>query len=110
MSKYIAEILRGMGIPSYYLKRPQGIEECIVYSFNEYKGHMSDNAEETIKYDCYFNIMISSNISSTINKMKSILESNGFRKIVINSPIIIDGIDLYQITMNFQKYIAKNTI
>ena len=40
MSKYIAEILRGMGIPSYYLKRPQGIEECIVYSFNEYKGHM----------------------------------------------------------------------
>ncbi|MEN8079189.1 hypothetical protein ABFP60_19690 [Clostridioides difficile] len=110
MSNYITEILRGMGIPSYYLKRPQDIEECIIYSFNEYKGHMADNTEETIKYDCYFNIIIKSNISNTINKMKSILESNGFRKVVINSPMITEGVDFYQITMNFQKYMAKNAI
>ena len=58
MSKYIAEILRGMGIPSYYLKRPQGIEECIVYSFNEYKGHMSDNAEAVSYTHLYLMIIL----------------------------------------------------
>lgn len=107
----IQNALNTIEIENYWLERPSGEVNCIIYNYNEYKGYNSDGLEEGIKYDCYFNYICSlDNIISlraNIKNIKKELELNGFRKVDILSPVglELDGIKCYQVIFNYKKII-----
>lgn len=103
MNNLIKNALAETNIPSFYLKRIDNTMPCIVYSYNELQGASGDNKEELAKYDIYINLYIKSGISEATEKVKAALSRAGFIKQTINSPIILDGLDYYQITMNYIK-------
>lgn len=103
MDDLIKRTLEESGINSSYIKRPDNVFPCIVYSYNEYTNAKGDGKEENVKYDIYFNLYIKSGLNSALKKIKESLAKNGFIKQVINAPIQFDGLDYYQITMNYTK-------
>lgn len=106
MNDIIYEALKGTGLSAYYLKRPKGKNNCIVYRYKEYSGNKADSKEESIKYDCYFNLFSTENLTEDIEKVKTALDISGFTKIVINSPEQFEGDEYYQTTMNYIKTIT----
>lgn len=104
MQQLILETLAKQEIPYYYLKRPQGIYPCVVFHYNELPLNRGDNQEELALYDCYFNIICKGGITENIKKVKAVLEAALFQKVVINAPIMFDGDDFYQITMNYKRW------
>ena len=67
---------------------------------------MGITKKETNKYDIYFNLYIEDGITNTVKKIKSALKEANFIKVVINSPIKFEGVNYYQVTMNYKKTIV----
>lgn len=103
MNKIIQNALSKQDIPFYYVERPVGEFPSVVFYYNEYVKDRADNKVESLKYDCYFNLYIKSDLSKNTKKIVKALEDSGFIKIVVNSPVKFDDLDYYQITMNFIK-------
>lgn len=108
MGDLLEKVLSKTGIPCFYLKRPTDNYNCIVYTYKEYLGAISDNDEENIKYDIYLNLIVQDNIKVNVNKIKEVLKEEKFKKVIINAPepFEINGVDHYQITMNYTKRMA----
>ena len=103
MKELIENTLKSVGIEVNYLERIGDEYPQLVYTFNEYPNSSGDNREETALYDIYLNLYIEGDIDSTVNKIKSELEKAHFKKVAINSPIKFEGVNYYQITMNYKK-------
>ena len=107
MKELIENTLKSVGIEVNYLERVGDEYPQLVYTFNEYPNSSGDNREETALYDIYLNLYIESgiesDIDSTVNKIKSELEKAHFKKVAINTPIKFEGVNYYQITMNYKK-------
>lgn len=103
MKDLIENTLKSVGIEVNFLERVGNEYPQLVYTFNEYPNSSGDNREETALYDIYLNLYIESDIDGTVNKIKSELEKAHFKKVVINSPIKLEGINYYQVTMNYKK-------
>lgn len=103
LNKIIQRALSKQDIPYYYVERPVGEFPSVVFYYNEYVRDRADNKTESLKYDCYFNLYTKGNLSANTNKIVNALESAGFIKVVVNSPVKFDELDYYQITMNFVK-------
>ncbi len=103
MHQLILDTLAKQDIPYYYLKRPQGIYPCVVFHYNEFPCARGDNREELTLYDCYFNVICQGEVTTTVQKIKKVLEGALFQKVVINEPVMFDGDNFYQITMNYKK-------
>lgn len=103
MKELIENTLKSVGIEVNFLERVGNEYPQLVYTFNEYPNSSGDNREETALYDIYLNLYIESDIDRTVNKIKSELEKAHFKKVAINSPIKFEGVNYYQITMNYKK-------
>ncbi len=104
MHQFIRDTLAQQNIPAYYIKRPHDVYPCVVFNYNELPLAKGDNREELNLYDCYFNIICKGDITENIKKIKKVLEASLFQKVVINAPIMFDGDDFYQITMNYKRW------
>ena len=104
MHEFIRETLDKQDLPYYFIKRPHGEYPCVVFNYNESTLAKGDNREELTHYDCYFNIICKGNITENINKVKQVLEDAMFQKVVINSPVMFDGDDFYQIVLNYVRH------
>lgn len=105
--QFIRDTLANQDIPAFYFKRQHGVYPCIVFNYNEQPLSRGDNKEELNLYDCYFNIICKGNITENVNKVKQVLDDAFFQKVVINAPVIFDGDDFYQITMNYVRHFEK---
>lgn len=105
MNELIENTLLPLGIDINYLERVGDKFPQIVYSFNEYTNSSGDNKEETLRYDIYLNLYIEENINATVKKIKEALSKANFIKLVVNNPIKFEGVNYYQITMNYKKVI-----
>lgn len=106
MNELIEKVLEPIGITVNYLERVGDEFPQIVYNFKEYPNANGDNKEETNKYDIYFNLYIEDGITHTVRKIKDALKKANFIKAVINSPIKFEGVNYYQLTMNYKKTIV----
>lgn len=91
-------------IPFFYLEREKNSTNCIVYQYSEYGDKYADGVEVSSKYDVYLNLIITDKLAATTKSVANILAQNKFKKIVINTPykVEINGISVYQITMNYK--------
>lgn len=91
-------------IPFFYLEREKSSTKCIVYQYSEYSDKYADGVEVSNKYDVYLNLIIADKLATTTETVAKILANNKFKKIVINTPykIEINGVNVYQITMNYK--------
>ncbi len=103
MNKIIQNALSKQDIKYYWIERQPNVFPCVVYAFNEYVQDNSDNRQETLRYDCYFNLYTKDKLMANTEKIKKALLEAGFTQVVINNPIKFDDLDYYQITMNFMK-------
>lgn len=104
MHEFIIETLAKQDLPYYFIKRPHGKYPCVVFNYNESTLAKGDNAEELTLYDCYFNIICKGNVTENTKKVKKVLEDAFFQKVIINAPVMFDGDDFYQITMNYIRH------
>ena len=104
MHEFIRETLAKQDIPAYYTKRPHDVYPCVVFNYNESTLCKGDNAEELTHYDCYFNVICKNSTTENVKKVKKVLEDALFQKVVINAPVMFDGDDFYQITMNYVRW------
>lgn len=95
------QTLDPIGIPYYYFERPVDIYPCIVITYNEYTNTSGDNTEESRKYDIYLNLITKDQIRVHSEAVKAAMAAK-FSKVIVNSPVKLDGTDYYQITMNYE--------
>ncbi len=103
MKSLIDKALEETGLDFFYLKRPRSIFPCIVYSYNELPNASGDNIDESSRYDIFLNLIIKSNLTETTEKIKELMRKHKFIKIAINPPVMFEGLDYYQITMQYVK-------
>ena len=104
MHQFIRDTLAKQDLLAYFIKRPHGVYPCVVFNYNESTLAKGDNKEELTLYDCYFNIICKSDVTENVKKVKQVLEDAMFQKVVINGPVMFDGDDFYQITMNYRRH------
>lgn len=94
----------------YYLKRDSNVNKCVVYTYNEYPKDYADGVEYTTEYDIYLNLILDTNLDKNMKILKNLLKKYGFKKVVINSPygVELNGIQLFEITMNYKKIIDES--
>jgi hypothetical protein len=98
-------VLKKTDIPFYYFERPTDVFPCVVVSYQEATNYSADNVEEGVKYDIYLNLITKDNIRNHTKKIKDCM-SDDFSKIIINAPMKLDGVDYFQITMNYRKSVG----
>lgn len=103
MKSLIDKALEETGLDFFYLKRPRSVFPCIVYSYNELPNASGDNTDESSRYDIFLNLIIKSNLTETTEKIKEVMRKHKFMKVVINTPVIFEDVDYYQITMQYLK-------
>ncbi|MDY3960170.1 hypothetical protein [Romboutsia timonensis] len=108
MRKELKRVLNLTNIPNTSVKRPEDSFPYIVYTIKDFAGAFADNKEESSKYDIYLNLYIKQDINDTVDEIKKIMNDNGFTKVVINDPVMFDGLDYYQVTFNYTKYKSNN--
>lgn len=107
MNQLIRDTLARQDIPFFYVKRPHDVYPCVVFNYNENPLGRGDDKEEINLYDCYFNIICKGDLTENTNKIKNVLEQAMFQKVIINAPIMFDGDDFFQITMNYVRHLDK---
>lgn len=87
----IKELSSDLNIPIYYIKRPQGNNDCIIYTYTEVPKLIGDMIELGTKYTILFNIYCKSDIEKTKKQVKQVLEQHGFKKKLILGTILEDN-------------------
>lgn len=101
MLEFLDKILEQLDIPAYYITRKKQNFPCVVYNFYENKGDSSDDNEEVGNYTVTIDIYHQSNFIQTKNKIKEIMENNGFDKKIFGLPIWLDDVECFQVPMHF---------
>lgn len=71
-----------IGIPTFFIKRPSGTNECITYKFRQ-DLILADTKEEFTDNEVYINLIVENNVTKKIKELKNFLIENGFRNIKI---------------------------
>ncbi len=87
----IKETFRDFNIPCYYIKRPQGSNNCIVYTYTESPSLIGDCKELGTKYTILFNLYCKSSVEINKSNLKRLLQDNGFIKKNIFGTILEDN-------------------
>ncbi|WP_252242939.1 hypothetical protein [Clostridium sp. ZS2] len=96
----ITELSKELTIPCYYIKRPEDINKCIVYTYIEMPNLIADNKELTAQYTILFNIYCTSNVEKTKNIIKEALEKHGFKKKIIVGTVLEEN-NIYNTAMQY---------
>ncbi len=84
----IEETFKDFKLPFYYIKRPNSITECIVYTYIENPALIADMEEKATKYTILFNIYCTKEIEKNKKLVKDLLTRNGFKKKIIVGTIL----------------------
>lgn len=87
----IKELSNDLDIPIYYIKRPQGNNDCIIYTYTEVPKLIGDMIELGTRYTILFNVYCKSDIEKTKKKVKQVLEQHGFKKKLILGTVLEDN-------------------
>lgn len=87
----IKELSSDLNIPIYYIKRPQGATNCIIYTYTEVPSLIGDMLELGTRYTILFNVYSKADIEKTKKQVKQVLEQHGFKKKLILGTILEDN-------------------
>lgn len=96
----IKELSSDLNIPIYYIKRPQGNNDCIIYTYTEVPKLIGDMIELGTKYTILFNVYCKSDIEKTKKQVKKVLEQHGFKKKIILGTIVEEN-DIYNTAFQY---------
>lgn len=100
ISDKIKEMAKDLTIPCYYIKRAQGSNECIVYTYTEAPCLTGDMNELRTRYTLLFNVYCKSNVEKTKYLVKEALEKHGFKKKIILGTVLEDN-NIYNTAMQY---------
>lgn len=103
----IKELSSDLNIPIYYIKRPQGATNCIIYTYIETPALTGDMLELGTRYTILFNVYCKSDIEKTKKKVKQVLEQHGFKKKIILGTILEEN-DIYNTAMQYTISLKSN--
>ena len=103
----IKELSSDLNIPIYYIKRPQGATNCIIYTYTEVPSLIGDMLELGTRYTILFNIYCKSDIEKTKKQVKKVLEQCGFKKKIILGTIVEEN-DIYNTAMQYTISLKSN--
>lgn len=103
----IKELSSDLNIPIYYIKRPQGATNCIIYTYTEVPGLIGDMLELGTRYTILFNVYCKSDIEKTKKQVKKVLEQYGFKKKIILGTILEDN-GIYNTAMQYTISLKSN--
>ncbi|CAG9702597.1 conserved hypothetical protein [Clostridium neonatale] len=103
----IRELSSDLNIPIYYIKRPQGATNCIIYTYTEIPTLTGDMLELGTRYTILFNVYCKSDIEKTRKNVKQVLEQHGFKKKIILGTILEEN-DIYNTAMQYTISLKSN--
>lgn len=103
----IKELSSDLNIPIYYIKRPQEVTNCIIYTYTEVPTLTGDMLELGTKYTILFNVYCKSDIEKTKRKIKQVLEQHGFKKKIILGTILEEN-NIYNTAMQYTISLKSN--
>lgn len=83
MIKAINKLESELGIPFFYVSRPEGEAPVVVYNYKK-ELNISDMKKESASYDFYFILILNTKINATVEKFEEVLVNNLFRNISVN--------------------------
>ena len=103
----IRELSSDLNIPIYYIKRPQGATNCIIYTYTEIPTLTGDMLELGTRYTILFNVYCKSDIEKTRKNVNQVLEQHGFKKKIILGTILEEN-DIYNTAMQYTISLKSN--
>ncbi|WP_057088400.1 hypothetical protein [Clostridium butyricum] len=100
ITKKIESSLSSINLPASFLKREDGVTECIVYNYTESPSNYGDLKEISSKYTVLINLYCTKNLEKNKKIVKEAMIKGGFKKVVIPTTTIENGV--YNTAMKFK--------
>ena len=111
MEEYLAKLLKETNIPAYYVTKKNSKNlPCIVYDFIESTNATSDDEEELLEYEVFFNIYAGNEIINIKRKLMKILKKAGFNKKIIPQPMYMDDLGYFEQALQYSKIMEYKNI
>lgn len=86
MNEFIKKLENLTNLQFYFVERPQGVNDCVVYNYKK-SSIVSDGNKESSRYQMYFVIHSLDNVDGRIIKLEDSLFALDCIKITVNSTV-----------------------
>lgn len=109
MEERLSAMLEEIGIPAYYITRKNSQKfPCIVYQFIETTEKSSDDEEELIKYEVFFNIYAGDDIVDIKRSLMTLLKKNNFKKKLVPITVYHDDLECFEQALQYSIVVDYN--
>lgn len=110
INKILIDTLKGAGIPVLYGLRGDTPPPCVVFHYYDEPFASSCDQEELTKCKILLNIYHDGDFTELVNKIKKLMNDNGFIKTMQQNAIYSDTIGAWNVPIEYIKIIESEMI